>query len=542
MQKLQLSISILISNRPDTVPRCLDSLHSIMEAVPCELILIDTSKNEELHQLLLTYTDKVYKFEWCNDFAKARNEGIRRAKGEWFLYLDDDEWFVEADEIIRFFQSGEYKNYGSANIMLRNYLNPTWTEYADTWVSRLFRLEKGVEFVGKVHEYMQFFDDRHIFLQTLANHTGYILDTPEKRRRHFERNATLLLELVEEEPDNMRWQGQMVSEYRSVKEWDAIISFCEKQLKKEKNLVTFMDYNHFSTLYAGWIEALMKLERCEEALTICERALADERGTDLLKAYAYICSAECYGALEDWEAARAAAESYLSCYENYDPEDVKFQEQLGALIVQHAFDEEYIGTARNIVLYVGARNGDPEAVSAWEENRRVEAERQALIQLERQVLVGPGLQMLEYYEVLKRYVEQKVQQYIQGRDAKPTLDSQIPAEVQAAIKIQEYIELEAQDKIKAMSALKEAVDQCPRFAHAFGRLFHFYPRLEQERAMKQKQEMQDLRTQVLGQVHTMLEAGQTQAAIQIIGQLKQMFPEDLEVAQKALEIRLKVSE
>jgi glycosyltransferase involved in cell wall biosynthesis len=88
---LQLTISLLISDRLDTVPRCLDSLRLILDAIPSELILIDTSKNSKINALLKTYTDQVYEFEWCNDFAKARNEGLKRAKGEWFMFLDDDE-------------------------------------------------------------------------------------------------------------------------------------------------------------------------------------------------------------------------------------------------------------------------------------------------------------------------------------------------------------------------------------------------------------------------------------------------------------------
>lgn len=353
--KPQLTISILISNRPDTIPRCLDSLALIREVIPSELILIDTSKSKEIHQMLLTYTDQVYEFEWCNDFAKARNEGVRRANGEWFMYLDDDEWLVETDEIIHFFHSGEYRNYGAANFMLRNFLTADYSEYADTWVSRLFHLEENVQFVGKVHEYMQYTDNRHIFLQAMANHSGYIFDTPEKRRKHFERNASLLLELVEEEPDNMRWQGQMVQEYRSVKEWEKNIEFCENQLSKEKALYSFMDYNHYATLYAGWIEALMRLECCEEAIAVGERARQDANTTELLKAYVAICQAECWASLGKWREASTSAKLFLAMYELFDVDKKSSQEQLGALIVQNTFDEEYVETARNIVSFAQTR-------------------------------------------------------------------------------------------------------------------------------------------------------------------------------------------
>ena len=51
------------------------------------------------------YTDNIVSFDWCDDFAAARNAGLEHAKGEWFLYLDDDEWFEDVTTIIDFFQS-----------------------------------------------------------------------------------------------------------------------------------------------------------------------------------------------------------------------------------------------------------------------------------------------------------------------------------------------------------------------------------------------------------------------------------------------------
>ena len=41
-REILLTISILISNRPDTVRKCLDSIRPLLEGVPSELILVDT--------------------------------------------------------------------------------------------------------------------------------------------------------------------------------------------------------------------------------------------------------------------------------------------------------------------------------------------------------------------------------------------------------------------------------------------------------------------------------------------------------------------
>lgn len=536
-EKPLLTISLLISNRPDTVPRCLDSLRLIMDEIPSELILIDTSKSDEIHELLLTYTDYVYKFDWCNDFAKARNEGVKRAKGKWFLYLDDDEWFVDAEKIVDFFKSGQYKNYGSANIQLRNFLNPEYTEYSDTWVTRLFKLEEDVMFWGRIHEYMLHYDDRQIFLESLANHSGYIFNTPEKRQKHYERNSKILLELVEEEPDNLRWQGQMVQEYRMVKDWESMVKFCEKHLAQKKTFINFMDQNHFCTLYAGLVHGLTRLERAKEAVIVCDKAVKDSRSTDMLKAFMFLHKAENSVQLEEWQTARDAIEKYLEYYRNFDPNNTEMRQQTGALLIQDAFDTDYVDTANNIWVYTGAKLGDKECISIWEEKQRIEQEIKELSEMKTRIIIGPGVQVYEYYDLLKDYAKKELEFYQSIHEEND--NEELPMDIKAAIKINEYIEMELQDKVQALAKLKEVVDICPQFSLGIGKFFHLYSEFEKQREMRHKEEMKQLRNQVLEQVKTMQLGNQMKEALSIVGQLKQMFPDDLEVAQLALECRIK---
>ena len=110
----QLTISLLTSNQIHAIRRCLDSLVPILMQIPSELIIVDTSGEESVRELVSQYTDHVIPFQWCDDFSKARNVGLREAHGEWFMFIDDDEWLEETGEIIAFFASGEYKGYNSA--------------------------------------------------------------------------------------------------------------------------------------------------------------------------------------------------------------------------------------------------------------------------------------------------------------------------------------------------------------------------------------------------------------------------------------------
>ena len=113
---------------------------------------------------------------------------------------------------------------------------------------------------------------------------------------------------------------------------------------------------------------------------------------------------------------------------------------------------------------------------------------------------------------------------------------------EAVAQIRAYFEVEPQDKLQAIKHLKAAVDACPDFAEGIGKFIGVYSDLERQRAIKQRKEMQKLRVQVLDQVNTMCASGQIKAAQQILEQLKQMFPEDLEIATLALELRIKYCE
>ena len=96
-----------------------------------ELVIVWTGTDDEARKIAEQYTPQLIPFRWSNDFSAARNAGLESAQGEWFLYIDDDEWFDDTEEICQFFLSGEYKRYQSAHYIQRNYQNWNGTKYAD---------------------------------------------------------------------------------------------------------------------------------------------------------------------------------------------------------------------------------------------------------------------------------------------------------------------------------------------------------------------------------------------------------------------------
>ncbi|MBQ3558748.1 MAG: glycosyltransferase [Agathobacter sp.] len=677
-----LTISLLISNRPDTIRRCLNSLRPLIEAVPCELILTDTSKNPEINAICYEYTDQVYEFDWCHDFAKARNFGLEKAKGEWFFFLDDDEWLVDVEELIEFFCSGEYQEYGRATYLVRNFYDPDYVQYADCWVSRMNRIDTDSHFVGRVHEYMEPCRGKEKHIHAIAYHSGYVFSTEEERSKHAKRNIVLLLEALNEEPDNIRWQTQLAQEYRSAMDWEQLVSYCKECITKDmsnesKLAVHFPEDDlvrlQIGTFYAGLAEGLCHLEQYQEVIVCCEETLADQQVNPLLKAHAYICMAEAYFGLSDWKKACEYARAYLREEEILNVNDTEGRsplshEQKMVIIVQHTFDPSNLKKAYSILICEDLKKGSTKALhefydklewnetvnyvferlpncliesmpnlpyepifsqivtdtfkredfkifmcrevlkcnqmvqdqtstpkafeklayifaqaesdfwfiwymkvwdafyrgdvaalevytqDAWESNVRsfiYQGTKQQIdslyvnlqklkencglkawklvcfenIVIEKQVMDGPkDLGNLQsYFDVLVDYAQ---------------MSFMLDSTAKAVEKIRMYIELEKQDKLEAMKQLKKAVDICPDFAEGIGRFLGHYGDLEKQRVGKQQVEMKKLRGQVLEQVREMMANGQEQAALQILGQLKKMFPNDLDVATIALEIQL----
>ncbi len=150
-----LTISLLVGNRKDSLEKCLVSLNHLRETVASELIIVITSDDESLFRDAEKYTDKIYKFEWVNDFSAARNFCLSKSAGKWFMYLDDDEWFEDTYELEDFFVSGKYKNYDACWYVQRNYHDSQGLTYSDDYVSRMIKITRNIRFESAIHEYIE---------------------------------------------------------------------------------------------------------------------------------------------------------------------------------------------------------------------------------------------------------------------------------------------------------------------------------------------------------------------------------------------------
>lgn len=333
-----LSISLLSSGRKETIWKCLDSLKPIQEALSTELIIVDTGCDEETHEKMKEYTDKIIKFTWCNDFSKARNVGLKQSKGEWFLFIDDDEWFTDVTEMIEFFKSGEYKEYGYANYIQRNYLHTAGKLYKDAWVSRMIRLDKDTRFESSIHEYLYPVKGKCKLLHCPADHFGYVFKDNREKYSHSKRNISLLIEMVEKERNQPRWWIQLAQEYMGIQEFHKLEELCKDGIQQFEKINSSMVNRNRATFYIGLIAVEMKRGDYEKAKEYYVKFNDDKRNTDLCMAKLNSMGAEIYYNLNEYTNSEKCCQEYLKYYNKYHNDEYSIMNQ-SSFFIDQVFEE-----------------------------------------------------------------------------------------------------------------------------------------------------------------------------------------------------------
>jgi len=207
-RELILSIGMIVKNEEKVLERCLKSLQPLMKAIPSELIIADTGSTDSTVEIAKKYTDNVFHFEWINDFAAARNSTLEKARGQWYMFIDADEYFDEdVGEMIHFFNIPELRNkYKTLEVTLRSYINPEKSEYRDGCLARLHRIDDPndpVHFVGSIHEGIWLRQPLGYF-STIVHHTGYCFSSEQQNIDKKNRNLELMREEYRKNPKDLR--------------------------------------------------------------------------------------------------------------------------------------------------------------------------------------------------------------------------------------------------------------------------------------------------------------------------------------------------
>ena len=88
-----ISLCMIVKNEGHNLHRCLQSVQGFVN----QIIVVDTGSEDNTVEIARSYGAEVHFFEWCDDFAAARNHSLSFATGDWILVLDADEKLVIGD-------------------------------------------------------------------------------------------------------------------------------------------------------------------------------------------------------------------------------------------------------------------------------------------------------------------------------------------------------------------------------------------------------------------------------------------------------------
>ncbi len=199
---MSISSCLIIKNEEKNLEHCLKSISKFSD----EIIIVDTGSTDKSKEIASKFTNKIFDFNWNDNFAEARNFGLSKATKEFIFSIDADE-YVENPEEINLTISNKKTNTGGwlVNVISKAYDKNGNIEKMQTSLLRLFQNNPKIKFEGIIHE--QVFEsilslglkieNSNIVLQ----HTGYLLSSEDFIKKQ-KRNIELLKKALEREPQN----------------------------------------------------------------------------------------------------------------------------------------------------------------------------------------------------------------------------------------------------------------------------------------------------------------------------------------------------
>jgi hypothetical protein len=191
MRTYKVALVMIARNEAARIVRALASAASCVD----ELFVLDTGSKDPTVALARSAGARVAHFDWCDDFAAARNAALDLADADWNVIVDADEWIAEAGIELLQLRHTAPGFVGTLRVDSQ-FDTPIGTSIAPSWLPRV--LPRGVRYEGRVHE-----QPKHSLpvkrLETVLAHDGYRADALKAKAG---RNADLLARALAQAPDD----------------------------------------------------------------------------------------------------------------------------------------------------------------------------------------------------------------------------------------------------------------------------------------------------------------------------------------------------
>lgn len=246
-----LSLVMIVKNEAVTLRRCLSSSAKLVD----EIIVVDTGSTDDTKKIAAEYGANLYDFVWTGDFSSARNFALERSSCAWSLVLDADEYISDdCNEAIRTFIQGE----PAIGRMKRidAFQGTDGIDYEQIYISRIF--PSSCRYSGKIHEQIDSSLPRKK-VNVEIQHDGYLNQTKS------DRNIPILLEVIEDQPNDPYYHYQIAKEYRGLEKHEQ----CYNHLKQAYKLIVGTE-NYAPSLVVNYLYAIMSSGNLEDGIRVVE--------------------------------------------------------------------------------------------------------------------------------------------------------------------------------------------------------------------------------------------------------------------------------
>lgn len=307
MDRLPLSVCIIARDEEQHIESCLASVASIA----AQIVLCDTGSTDRTVAIAERYGAAIYRTEWQDDFAAARNESLRHARQPWILVLDADERLCTPDAVRTALATADTTVGGFfvtiASISTAGSSSPTQYQ---TQVVRLFRNDERLRYEGIIHEQilpsLRRAGYRCVPTAIMVEHVGYNLD-PQRMHAKQRRNLDLLNRALEQEPESAFYRFHRAKTLMALGDNTAATADIEIALRTAHRdsilLPQILNYAALLAVHAGCYEKA--LSYAQQSATI----LPQQPMSWFLIGEMYRIQGDAHGALQAYTRALQALET-----------------------------------------------------------------------------------------------------------------------------------------------------------------------------------------------------------------------------------------
>lgn len=174
---------MIVRNEENTIARCLDSV----KGIPDEIVIVDTGSTDNTKEIVRRFTDRIFDFDWIDDFAAARNFSFNQATMDYILWLDADDVLLEED-------CRKFLDLKKNLPQLIDAVNMPYVLSRDEFGAvtysfgrnRLVKRSNNFRWIGTVHEYINVYG-QILKSDICVTHTG-TFKVSERNLKIFEKN------------------------------------------------------------------------------------------------------------------------------------------------------------------------------------------------------------------------------------------------------------------------------------------------------------------------------------------------------------------